>query len=535
MTEEGNAEIRLAQERKNRDGEKEARVALNRRLDAAYLVELGEVRAAEEKAWAPRMESVGPTAAVVSVPASASSMTRGYAAYRKYLESGPNLIRRTAENEALTGRKDELGGGAEKVDPYAKKMQELAAETRGVRAELDAVGQSQAWQTMTKAVTAADVEIARINAALGKVGLSTDQVAKMRAAFKGVGDLKAQVEWAQKIDEATKKLRDETGVQNLLTAAIGQGYEAVKRAHVEASVMAALGSEGYNDPEKALDAARVRAAAAEKFEAEHRERTATAVQGLRDQIELERALAAVVGQGADAVRAATLEIRRRQELARGVDQAEIAAEREQVIAERVHATAGAVAEIELRIAATERLTAAIGKGAAAVRQAALENKLAAITGAGGPGDEAAPGFIGIGQRGLATMREAGAGYGEELASKRAGANRVQELTDQIQKLTEAKALLGDTLGIEIQLRNLENERLRVLAEGAVYLGGARNGVRAFFLEMQQEADQTAKIIEGTLDSMVDRTAANLSKVFTGQKTDWAKSFQATGGQAVESV
>lgn len=192
LTEEGNAEIRLAQERKNRDGEKEARAALNRRLDAAYLVELGEVRAAEEKAWAPRMESVGPTAAVVSVPASASSMTRGYAAYRKYLESGPNLIRRTAENEALTGRKDELGGGAEKVDPYAKKMQELAAETSSVRAELDAVGQSQAWQTMTKAVTAADVEIARMNAALGKVGLSSDQVSKMRAAFVSDADLKAR-------------------------------------------------------------------------------------------------------------------------------------------------------------------------------------------------------------------------------------------------------------------------------------------------------------------------------------------------------
>jgi len=535
ITEEGNAKIRAAAMAKNHLAQEAAQVELNQRLWAAYAVELAEVRRQTEEAQN-RAKNVtrfvGPSLYGISAPgADEEARLKVLAARRSALQYGQDSIDLQASNLALSGKREGLEGAAAKVDPFAKKMEELGAQLKGVNAELNAVGQSQAAQTLTKAFTEADVEIARINAALGKVGLTPAQAQAMRQAFAGVAQGKDQVEWAEKVDAATKKLRDEVQAQDLLTEAIGKGYEAVKRARVESTVMQAMGAERYNDSSNDLDAARIRGAAAAQFDAEHRERTRTAIEGLQNQIELEKALAAAVGQGAEAVRQATLAVKARQSAAAGVDQAQIQAEKDAAVAERMHATAGAVAEINERIAATERLTLAIGRGAAAVREAVIENRLASIA---REGDSAVPGMMGIGAHGLAAMREAGAAYGEELAKARASADRPQALADEIQKLNEAKKALGDTLGVEIELRNLENDRLKALTEESLALGTARDGVRAFFIEMREQGVQASNVIYNTFNSMFDKTSSNLAKLITGQKTNWAKSFQETGEQAAEA-
>jgi hypothetical protein len=56
----------------------------------------------------------------------------------------------------------------------------------------------------------------------------------------------------------------------------------------------------------------------------------------------------------------------------------------------------------------------------------------------------------------------------------------------------------------------------------------RDGIRAFFLEMEEQGKTTATIIYDSFNSMLDSTSSNLAELFTGQKTDWSKSFLQIG-------
>jgi len=118
----------------------------------------------------------------------------------------------------------------------------------------------------------------------------------------------------------------------------------------------------------------------------------------------------VDGRGGDDTTSAQKLIKAEQELAAANRDVEIAAD---------------VAKINERTTATERLTAATLKGSEAVRQAALQNKLAEIA---REGDTLAPGLIGIGQRGIAAAGEAQADHARlrsNCATWRSSAFRLQ--------------------------------------------------------------------------------------------------------------
>lgn len=134
-------------------------------------------------------------------------------------------------------------------------------------------------------------------------------------------------------------------------------------------------------------------------------------------------------------------------------------------------------------------------------------------------------MLGIGQRGVAAVGESSAAHGQAAAQAGANADRVQKLQDQINLLNEAKTAQGETLAIEIELRDLENQRLHALAAESLALGSARDGVRAFFLDMQADAKKTSQIVYDTLNSAVDRVSSNAAKLLTGQKTEWGKRFR----------
>jgi len=66
-------------------------------------------------------------------------------------------------------------------------------------------------------------------------------------------------------------------------------------------------------------------------------------------------------------------------------------------------------------------------------------------------------------------------------------------------------------------------------------GGVREGVDAFFLDMQKSAKSTASIIYEALNSTFDKLAANLTALVTGGKTSFAKMFQDIGKQMLDST
>jgi hypothetical protein len=424
--------------------------------------------------------------------------------------------------------------------PYDKSIREQEARIKGLQTELDAVGKNEAGRLLAKAFAEADREIEKVNEALKRINpnfhLTPAQEAKEHTEAQTRVGIEAELEWQNSFRKGTVSIGDRIKSMDLLTDAIGKGYAATRAANVETQLMAEF-REHYGDTawlgqgnHQAEMNAR-RAQLGTEFDSQHAEKSAQAVYGLSKQIELERELAAAQAQGAEAVRQATLAIRLRQMAAEGATDAQIQAERELFNLQRENTNAEAVAKIDERIAATQRLTAAILQGAAATRQANLENQLAAIA---REGDTAIPGIVGIGARGLATTGEEGAAHGEQVAQAAAKTNRVQQIDDEISKLQEAKATQGDTLQLEIQLRDLENQRLKALADMSLAMRSARDGVRAFFIEMQEDSKSAAQIMADALNSVLDQTSSNLAKLLTGHKTDWAKQFQQEGEQMVQA-
>src|SRR5439155_1647528 len=130
----------------------------------------------------------------------------------------------------------------------------------------------------------------------------------------------------------------------------------------------------------------------------------------------------------------------------------------------------------------------------------LENKYEKIR---REGDIPIPGVIGMGVKELNARTEDYATHQKDLLAEaehlaRPYQKRLEDIaimTAQLNvMLEEAKKLHQDTLGIEIARRDLENERLHIMVEESLRLGGMRDGVRAFFLEMQTQAEKASEIV-----------------------------------------
>jgi hypothetical protein len=463
---------------------------------------------------------------------------------RTALLKAQDFIPLSLTNVDLTEKRDRLAAGkanAEQDRPFDKVMAEIGVQIEAVKAKLAAMGQGEEAQVLAKAYGEAEKSIALIDVALKAQNRSLDESQKAKIhAGKATADLaEADLLWQLKLQASKSSLDNRILSMNLLTAAIGKGYEATRAANVETRIMQELG-EHFNDSRWMQshqgDVAGMRANAGREFDAQHAEQSAAAVHTLNQQLELERELAAAQMHGAEAVRQATLAVKLRQMTAVGATKEQLAAEIELYNAQRANTGATDLAKIGERIAATQRLASALLQGADAERRAGLENKYAEIRRGG---DIAIPGVIGMGQKELAERTADAADHqqkitGEALKSGMATQNQVELLGQEIAALEKIRKEQGDTMAIEISLRDLENQRLHALAQMSLQLGGMRDGVRAFFLEMQQDAKVAANVVYEALHSALDRTSANLAKLFTGQKTDWGKQFQDIGNKMLES-
>ena len=312
---------------------------------------------------------------------------------------------------ALNARKNELLAGRaedEQAHPFESRIQLLDAQIAAVKAKLEAAGKPEAAQIIARAFGEAQIAIAETNKALERHGAILTEAGEqqIRDAELKKASIEAETQWRDKFAASTVSIEDRIAATDALTASIGKGYEATKQANIESRLMQLL-SANYGDSAFASDhadyIARQRAGFGSEFDSQRSQQTAQTIASLQDEITLERALAAAQQQGAEAVREATLAVTL-QRIARDNDAESakklMAAEIERFNAQRANSDAGELAKLQQQIEATDRLTAATLKGAAAVRQATLENKFAAAE----REDGAHPGMI-LGPRAVGAVQE----------------------------------------------------------------------------------------------------------------------------------
>jgi hypothetical protein len=443
-----------------------------------------------------------------------------------------------SRNAALVSRKEELQTGLENAQldrPFQDRMKALGVQLDGIKAKLAAIGQPESAQIVAKAFGEAQKAIEEVNRSLEKhhTQLTTDQKAQISHIEQSIASAEVETTWKEHLASTTSTINDRIRSQELLTAAIGRGYEATKRANVETQLMGALGQH-YNDSEwmqgHQSEVSGLRDKYGAEYDAKHADVVAGSIQKLKEQAELERSLAQVQSQGAEAVRLVTLAYRLRSMVAEGATREQIQAEIELFNATRANASTEGLDKINQKTAAVKKLTAAVFEGAEAQRKATLENKYAEMAHSGATPAE------------IAAERALDQAEHQHQITEEAG-KTVTAYSDQLQRLNDIEAALqkqkrdhGDTLELEISLRDIENERLRLAVQQELKLKGAKDGLKAFFLEMQEDAKSAAQIIYDSLNSALDKTSDQFAKLLTHQKTDFGKMFQDIGQEMTkESV
>lgn len=456
-----------------------------------------------------------------------------------------------AANTKLQQRKTGLEAEHEnaKMDrPYENRIAKMRADLDAIRTKTMSAGWSESAKAAVEGYGEAVKAIEEVNQALSRINpklkLTDAQMGQISLAAQRLSAAKFEEAWQTKLASTSAALRDQIKNQEALTAAIGKGYAAVKAANVEAQVMANVGGERYGDPafmkNHAADVARIRELAGADYDAKEGAVTTAAVDKLNNQIELEKSLAAVQEMGKEAVDRVILAYKLREIATNGARDAEgnlTAAVRQQIEAEialfeakqRTESTGG-VAKIEQQISAVRRLAAAEIEGAEAARKAALENKYIEMQRSGTP-----PAVIAAQRTDDQTTHE---GEITKLV-----ADRVNLYKDQLDKLHEQEAELRkqiDAFGITADraraLRDIEDDQLKVLVEQDLALGSLKDGLHAFFTEMQESGKHAGRELYESLKSAVDGVSGDIAKLITGQKTSFGKTFQNIGeGLVKDSV
>jgi len=492
--------------------------------------------------------------------------------------------------------------------PFNDLMKAMDAELDGVKAKMDAIGKGAGAEVLANAFADARKEITEVNKQLesaskpkppltkfvgplqpGVAPSEFDKSEEGQVRYKRflIDSGKGEAAWKEKIDASTVSMNDRITAQLKLADAISKGYEATKAATVEASGIAFLGDK-YNKPDwmgtgAATDTAAQKqhradydahqAAAGAEVDANHRESVEAALRSVQDQINLERALASVQANGIEAVRMATL-AQKLMTLARGenldVAKKQMAVEIDLFNAEKTNSSAAEVGKLREETAALDRVTEATWRGAEATRQANLEGKYSQMRSNGTvQSDVAAKAMAGAGAspEDIAKMRanseaatdatiEAArtkdvAEHQQQVSAEAAKTgmeykNHLEIINEEIAAIKALPAAQRDSIEAVTSLRNLENERLKVMldqltvtrnqrdenlqlqADIALAQGRAQDGVSAFMIQMQQQAKTAASIIYNAENKMLDGTSDQVAKLLTGQKTSWGKMFQNIG-------
>ena len=153
------------------------------------------------------------------------------------LQEQRSFIDDSTKNAALTIKRDALQANADnaKMDkPFEDRMKALAAQIDGVQAKLSAIGKPEAAQIIAKAFGESQKAIEEVNKDLERhhSKLTDTQKEQIRVAELTLAQAEATEQWRTKFEATTTSLSEHINSLDLLTAAIGRGYEATKQANV---------------------------------------------------------------------------------------------------------------------------------------------------------------------------------------------------------------------------------------------------------------------------------------------------------------
>lgn len=458
-------------------------------------------------------------------------------------------------NAGLIANKEKIQAGHEndaQERPLDRMIAQLTAKVDEAKARLKAAGLDETNKAIAKAEEEAIAAIEHANIALAKQSKSLtlpkdpSQSPKGREALGlAITEQRLNLEAAlrDKVREVADSTRDQIQTQQMLNEAIGKGWEAQKKVNVEVELMKKFGATKYNealanplsDQFAAISAARPQATAA--VEDTHTTQSDERLRKLENEIALENVLTQAQALGAKAVEQAAFaeQLRQQKSSQAGLSEKEERKAWLEFYAERANKAAAEVAKIDQEIAGIKRVTAAAGEGAEAMRKAALENKYAAMA----KTPQGTPEAIDA-ERTKDELDHQQKLTDEAMKTGMAFKNSIDSIDLQLKALDQVKVSEENALAIEISRRNLQNERLDLLVKESLQMRGASDGVRAFFLEMQKDAESAAAIVYRSLNSAVDQVSANFAKMFTqkapkgGWGQEWAKSFQSVGGETVQS-
>jgi len=422
--------------------------------------------------------------------------------------------------------------------PVKNKMGTLQADLQESALKLSTVHMSEEMKTLALANAAAVKSIDQVNKALEALHegpMTKDQQARLHAVELGIEVVKQESDWQTKMVSSAAAMQERIDSQRMLTAAVNQGYEATKRAAVLYDVAKTVGFEKFNDPKFMSDPEHQHEVAdlTAKSESAYAEKNRTAVEEtlkkLREHTVLEVKLAQVQRDGAEAVRRATLAMEIQnivRDAAKDSVVALVLAKQKEYGAERQNANAIELDHIMRQIEATGKLAAAQIAGAEAVRRARLEIKYDEMKDAGSSQEN-----IDAARRAdrLDNLRDI-----DSAAASAANADRdsLYILQQRLKATIELKDSGVDELGRLIEIRDLHNQILDIQIRQLLALGSISDGFKAFFYEMQKEAEKPGKILYDGLHNALNGLDDNLTRIMTGQKSAWADMFKSVGRQMV---
>jgi hypothetical protein len=437
-------------------------------------------------------------------------------------------------NEDLTAQVEEKRVGeysAGLTRPYTDKIAELRTQLGGLQSELAAIGLNPTGEILAKSFAKAQQEATKLNDELAKhhQSLTLDQEVEIQTVNDQIALTTAEKEFRSRFEQTTTSISTRINALRTLSTAVGQGYAAQRGATVENQLSQEFSAE-YRDPEllrrRQPQIQQRRVQLSTEFDQQQSLQNTQTLDKLSDQVSLENALAAAELQGSEAVRQVTLADRAANlEKDRGIEAGRQLAQSERALSDAQvrRRTTQAVEQLEQEIAATNNLTAAQSRGAEAVRQAQVENRITEIRRSTPAGPEQ--------DRQIQDVRsQAAAQHQQEIVTNAVQAgnafkDQLTSLNEQIGYLERIKVSHQGTLVTEISLKSLEQQRVDLIARQSLIFGNARDGMRAFFSEMATGTQSAAQQVHDTLGQAFESLNDTLARLVSGQKVSWASFFQ----------
>jgi hypothetical protein len=390
--------------------------------------------------------------------------------------------------------------------------------------------------------------------------LTDDQQSEVKRRVALVDSLKAIDEYGKDLVGQAHAAELATKQQQNLGDAVSRGEEAVRAAVVENAVLSAT----YG---KTAEQLRVMAPLIERLRAQKDQETrTTAITQFRTDVSQQRSstdlgaqqaeamakavldgdeairktsidneiLARTYGHTAEEVKALEPELQQVRELLTAKSNAELT----ESINRDVMGMRDEIAGRHLVIAATTQYTEVLRSAEMAARLLHIEEQISQTT------DESVKRSLESKKQAIVelTRAEFAEADAQDARSLRSTIEKFDEEIRSIDRAAEAlkksnggNLSYGQSAQIAARAQDAFNRAVDDTTDILLRFGGLGDGVHAFFLQMQKDAETTGSIIYHALTSALDKGSDQIANFLTGQKTDFAKMMQEIGRDMVRDT